>query len=199
MATVQPIKSTDDLDTVRDTLTNNRDRALFELGVGTAFRGSDLLALKIKDVRGLEAGDDLVIREQKTKHNNKAARRVTLNSITAAAVASQVADRVLDGAADDDWVFVSQSRFKSSKAAALTGVSLTRLWKQWTAAAGLKGHFGAHSGRKSVGYLSRVEDGVGIEVLQKMYGHSSPKVTQAYICVLDEEVQAVFMKNRTNR
>ena len=45
MATAQPIKSSTDVQRVREALTTNRDRALFELGINLAFRGGDLLTL----------------------------------------------------------------------------------------------------------------------------------------------------------
>lgn len=158
-------------------LTNNRDRALFELGTRTAFRGSDILRLRIKDVQRLKEGDDLVIRERKTEKRFKAARRVTLNALVARAVSAHVANRLDSGAGPEDWPFVSQSSFKSGSGAALSTMSLTRMWKHWCELAGLDGNFGSHTGRKSLGYLIRVEDGVGIEVLQKFYGHSSPRIT----------------------
>ena len=69
MATSQPLKSTNELNAVRAILANNRDRALFELGIGTAFRGGDLLKLKVKDAQGLKFDDDLLVSEQKTKRS----------------------------------------------------------------------------------------------------------------------------------
>jgi integrase len=199
MGTTQPIKSTEELNKVRAVLSSNRDRALFELGVGTAFRGGDLLGLKIQDVLNLKYLDDLVIREQKTtkltksgRVHSKPVRRVTLNQKAAGALADIVAERLMHGAKSDDWLFISQSGFKSSSGAALSTVSLTRLWKHWCALAGLDDLFGSHSGRKSFGYLNRVERGVSIEKLQKAYGHSSQSVTMAYICIQDDEMKAMY-------
>ncbi len=163
--------------------------------VGTGFRGGDLLSLRIKQVKRMKSGE--VFRLQESKTSKK--RLMELNDLGADALAALIAERVAAGAGDDDWVFVSQSNMTSNAGRPLTNVSLTRLWKHWCASAGLQGQFGAHTGRKSLGYLTRVEDGVGIEVIQKLYGHSSPRVTQAYICVMDDEVQAIVRKNRTNR
>lgn len=199
MSTSQPLLSTAALDQVRSILNNPRDRALFECGVGTAFRGSDILGLTIRQVQGLVEGDDLVVREKKTTNINKPARRVTLNKLVAEALADLVEARLQAGAKLDDWLFISQSGFKSGKHAALSTVSLTRSWKHWCNLAGIEGQFGSHTGRKSFGYLSRVEDGMSIEVLQKAYGHSSPSITQAYICVQDTELRAIYMLNRTNK
>lgn len=66
------------------------------------------------------------------------------------------------------------------------------MWKHWTELAGLDDSYGSHSGRKSFGYLNRVERGVGIEKLQKAYGHSSPSITMAYIWIQDEETKAMY-------
>lgn len=199
MGTTQPIKSSADLALVRAALTNNRDRALFELGVGTAFRGGDLLGLRIRDVQGLREHDDLVIREQKTtrvdahgRRHGRAARRVNLNSKAAAALAAHVADRLEAAAEPDDWVFVAAGNFRGQRGRALYSTSLTRLWKSWCEAAGLVGLHGSHTGRKSFGYLMRTERAVPIELLQKAYGHSTPAVTRAYICIQDEEMRAMY-------
>jgi hypothetical protein len=71
MATTQPLKSRDDLDAVRAVLTNVRDHCLFTLGVNAAFRGGDLLALNVGDVRKLKVGEELTRREQKTGNTRR--------------------------------------------------------------------------------------------------------------------------------
>ena len=91
-----------------------------------------------------------------------------------------------------DWLFMSNSNKQSAKGAPLTTVSLSRICKHWTTLAGLDDTYGSHWGRKSFGYLNRVERGVGIEKLQKAYGHSSPSITMAYICIQDDDMKATY-------
>lgn len=192
MATAQPIKSSTDVQLVRDTLTTNRDRALFELGINLAFRGGDLLTLNVGDVRGKEAGDELVIEhEQKTGK----ARRTNLNQKCVDALAPLIAERVEQGATDADPLFVS-AKPRNGSHSRLTIVSLSRLWKDWGMEAGLKNgaRLSSHSGRKTKAYILRTEGKVGIEVLMKVLNHSSPAVTMRYACIQDDECRDFFMQ-----
>lgn len=42
--------------------------------------------------------------------------------------------------------------------------------------------------------MQRTVHGVGIENLMKAYGHSSPAVTLAYICLQDEELAELYSR-----
>ena len=80
--TVSPIRNIKDIKKVKRKLkTNPRDLLLFTLGVNNGLRISDLLDLKVGDVRGLAVGETLKILERKTgKMNvlmvNKESRKV---------------------------------------------------------------------------------------------------------------------------
>jgi integrase len=75
---VQPIKYVKELTTIKKSLGDNpRDFALFVVGINTAFRASELLALTIGQVRHLTTGDTLTIREQKAGKK----RNVTINKV----------------------------------------------------------------------------------------------------------------------
>jgi len=189
MATVQPIKSRDDLQKVRDILKTNRDRALFTLGINTAFRGGDILSFNVGDVYRLTAGDELTRREQKTKKK----RMVNLNEACIEALKPLLAERKADGASDAEPLFVSERGLGAGTR--LTIRSLSRMWKAWCEAAGLEGNFGSHTGRKSFGYLQRTERKVPIEVLQKALNHSSPATTLIYLGIQDAELKDLYSAN----
>ncbi len=53
--------------------------------------------------------------------------------------------------------------------------------KRWTCEINLKGNFGAHSLRKTWGYVQRTFYGVGFEILCKRFNHSSPAITMRYL------------------
>lgn len=78
-----------------------------------------------------------------------------------------------------------------------TGRSGLECWsdliKKWTRAINLRGNYGAHTLRKTWGYVQRVEYGVGFEVIAKRYCHSNPAVTMRYLGITDREVSDVLM------
>ena len=186
MATPGPIKSSEDIEKVRQVLTTTRDRALFELGLHLAFRGCDLLSLDLKHVQNKKAGDEvLVTREKKTGKS----RRTNLNEQCIEVLRPLIKQRHEDGARQHDPLFVAH-RSKNR----LTIVSLSRLWRDWCAAAGLEGSFASHTGRKTKAYILRVEDNMPIEVLMSVLNHSSPAMTLKYACIQPGEVKKFYMR-----
>jgi len=183
MATTEPLKSREQLERVRGVLKTTRDRCLFTLGVNSAFRGGDLLSLNVGQVHRLRAGDELVLKEQKTGK----VRRVTMNQACVQVLQLLVLERVMAGAGTDDPLFVSAKRGNR-----LGICDLSRMWKHWCSQAGLEGSFASHTARKTFGYINRVERKVPLEVLQKAYGHASGATTLTYLCIQDAELAALY-------
>ena len=82
--------------------------------------------------------------------------------------------------------------FLSNRRAALKVPSVIALVKKWCAGAGLFGRFASHTLRKTWGYHQRVTFKKPIEVISEAFGHSSPKVTRAYIGILRDEVNDLY-------
>jgi len=57
----------------------------------------------------------------------------------------------------------------------------------------LTGNYGAHTLRKTFGYIQRVHYGVGFEIICKRYNHSSPSITMRYLGIEDREVHNILM------
>jgi integrase len=57
----------------------------------------------------------------------------------------------------------------------------------------LKGNYGAHSLRKTWGYIQRTIHGVGFEIIAKRFNHSNPAVTMRYLGIQDKEVHNILM------
>lgn len=202
MSTSAPIKSSEDIQKVREVLKKHRRKgeevrginrnghtrnlALFELGMHLAFRGCDLLSLNLRHVINKNVGDEIVISKEKKTQK----RRVTiLNQQCIDVLRKLIVQRQAEGAALDDALFVSERALTR-----LTIVSLSRLWKQWCEAAGLEGNFASHSGRKTKAYIMRTEDGLPIEVLMQVLNHSSPAMTLRYASIQPEEVKQFYMR-----
>lgn len=76
---------------------------------------------------------------------------------------------------------------------ALTIQAVNAMVKKWTRAINLRGNYGAHTLRKTFGYIQRTEFGVGFEVLAKRYNHSSPAITMRSLGITAEEVNECLM------
>jgi len=89
---------------------------------------------------------------------------------------------------DDDYLF--QSRRGHQKP--LTIMTVNRMIKEWCKTINLEGNYGAHSLRKTFGYIQRTKFGVGFELICKRFNHSSPSVTMRYLGIEDKEVLEIL-------
>ena len=156
-----------------------RDRALFLLGVSTALRASDLVALDVADVRGRT--DLPPRREQKTGKR----RMITLNQDVVAAVNAWLD---VSGLADDAPLF-------SGQRGRMTVSTVSRMVKDWCRRVGLEGHYSSHSLRKTFGYHQRATFGVDIPTLMEIFNHGSQRQLLMYLCIQDDEVKDVYLNS----
>ena len=180
---VEPIKNLKDINSIKKLLKHDkpRDYCLFVLGINTNLRASDLLSIKVGQVRSLVAGGELVMKEKKTKKE----RRVTLNESAVEAIKHYLSNVDLE---DDDDLF------KSQRAATLTVPSVNRLVKSWCKAINLKGNYGSHTMRKTFGYHQRVQRNTSVAELMLMFNHSTQKQTLDYLCIQPEEIKDAYMQ-----
>jgi integrase len=180
--TVDPIQKIVDIRAISKLLEGSpRDRLLFVMGVNNGIRTGDLLKLKVKDVEHLKAGDSITIKEGKTKKDNV----IVVNKTVYKALRNYL-DKVQPR--DDDYLFASRKGNKP-----LQTKSINRLIKSWTKAINLKGNYGAHTLRKTWGYIQRTKHGVGFEIICKRFNHSNPAVTMRYLGIQDKEVHDILM------
>ena len=181
--TVEPIRRTEDIDSIRRLLSDKpRDLLLFTLGTNNGIRTGDLLRLKVGDLRGMKPGGYLKIRERKTGKDNV----LMVNKIVFKAL-----NRYLDELSPSDDNFLFKSR--KGENAPLTIQRVNLMVKDWCRSINLKGNYGAHTLRKTFGYIQRVKYGVGFEILCKRFNHSSPAVTMRYLGIEDKEVNGILM------
>ena len=69
---------------------------------------------------------------------------------------------------------------------------VNRMIKSWCRAINLPGNYGAHTLRKTFGYIQRTKFGVGFEVLCRRFNHSSPAITMRYLGITDQEVYSIL-------
>jgi len=184
---VDPIKDPKDIKTLKELLRDKpRDYCLFTLGINTALRASDLLRIKVKDVKGLKPMDELELKETKTKKH----RRLTLNASCIDAITKLLAGTPFQ---DDDYLFKSKRpHVNSPDKQVLTVSSMNRLVKDWCKKIHLKGNFGAHTLRKTFGYHQRVRFNTSIPELMQVLNHASQRQTLEYLCIQPEEIRSVY-------
>jgi integrase len=180
--TVDPIRRMKDIQSISKLLSDNpRNHLLFVMGTNNGLRTGDLLKLKVSDVKDMKIGDTLVIKEGKTgKRNILVMNKNIYKSL-------QIYLEALKPK-DDHPLFASRKGRRS-----ITVQCVNNMVKKWTRMINLKGNYGAHSLRKTWGYVQRTTYGVGFEILCKRFNHSSPAITMRYLGIEDKEVQNILM------
>lgn len=179
MNEVHAIKSKADIQRIKRSL-HGRNALLFTLGINVGLRISDLLALKVGDLRGKSS---VRVNEGKTGK----LRTVTLNKTAKAAIKEHIAADTPATA----YVFASPRTGK-----AISRVQAYRVLNEAVERAGLTdklgGPIGTHSLRKTWGYHA-YDSGVDISLLMRAFGHSSQAVTLKYIGITADDIRDVYL------
>jgi integrase len=182
--TVEPFREEKDIKAIRKLLSDNpRNHLLFVMGINNGLRVGDLLKLKVRDVRYMKIDDFMSIKEGKTGKQNILVINKTVH---------RVLSQYLEGCelSDEDYLFKSKKGDHP-----LTIQAVNASIKKWASSINLKGNYGAHSLRKTWGYIQRIKYGVGFEVICKRFNHQSPAVTMRYLGISDKEVQNILTNN----
>ncbi|NRS20625.1 tyrosine-type recombinase/integrase [Brevibacillus sp. HB1.4B] len=174
---VEPIRDPGKIGDMKRLLLQQSDRNyfLFVMGINTGLRISDLLPLKVRDVKGKS---HLLINEKKTKKRKK----FKLNADLRKEIAEYVAGKDLD-----EYLFASSKRPRP-----ITRVRSYQIINGTAVKLGLT-EIGCHTMRKTFGYFfyKRTRD---IATLQLIFNHSHPQITLRYIGInqdlMDEAVDS---------
>ena len=176
---VDPIKDKRHIQTIKKLLAKRPlDYALFVIGINSNLRASDLLSIKVHQVKDLNPNDEIVLNEKKTKKP----RRITLNKACISAIQGLLASKEYS---DGDYLFKGQR-------GVLTVPSVNAKVKAWCKAINLKGNYGGHSLRKTFGYHQRVTFKTDLPTLMEIFNHSTQKQTLTYLCVQPDEIRNVY-------
>jgi len=182
--TVSPIREIKSIKKIKRRLRNTpRDLLLFTMGINNGLRISDLLSLKVEDVKDLKVGETLRIKEKKTGK---------INVLMINGEVKKVLDRYVNEKSPKGEDFLFKSKKGNNKPNKPIGKSyVNQKMKEWTK--GMTGNYGTHSLRKTFGYIQRTEFGVGFEILCKRFGHSNPSITMRYLGIQDKEVNSILL------
>ena len=159
-----------------------RDELLFVIGINTAFRISDLLSLRVRDV--WEAGRpraEVRLREGKTSK----LRACPLNAAIRKLLGEYIPGRLKT---EDPEAFL----FPSQKGGAISRKRAFHLLRDAGKMVGLDG-IGTHSLRKTFGYHAYKKTGGNIALVQKLLNHDHPGDTLRYVGITREEMDEVFI------
>jgi integrase len=180
---VEPIKSEKDIKNIKKHLADKpRDLAIFILGINTNLRASDLLRINIGQVRHLQPGDHFTTKEQKTGKD----RSITVNKTVHGAIQALLQN--MPDAKDDEPLFQSRKGNQS-----LCVPYLNSMVKSWCNEINLRGNYGAHTLRKTFGYIHRTIFNTDIPTLMHMFNHTTQKQTLEYLCIQPEEIKDAYM------
>ncbi len=183
MEVVQPIRCKKQINAIKKILkaTSLRDHCLFVLGINSALRISDLLKFKIEDVieKNGKVKESISLRETKTDK----LKNFALSKNAKLAINLYLESRKYK---------LKEPLFLSRKGGAITRVQAYRIINAAAKEIGLKEKIGTHTLRKTFGFHAYQEN-VDIVLLQKLFNHSCPSVTLAYIGITQKKIDDVYL------
>jgi integrase len=176
MEFVQPIRDFKKIDEMKRELLKNgtRDYMLFLVGINTGLRISDILSLKVLDIKDQT---HITIKEQKTGKTKTTKIGANLKT----ELDNYISDKNID-----EYLFTS----RKGENKPISRVQAYRILNDSAKRIGL-GEIGTHTLRKTFGY-HHYKNQNNIALLMNLFNHSAPSVTLRYIGlnqdVLDESM-----------
>ena len=180
---VEPIRSKEDLKRICDFFdTHNWHKytVIFQLGINSGLRISDILSLKVKDIRNQE---EIAIREIKTGKTKIFLIKDEIKPLL---------NEWIEGKPDDAWLF------DGNQGRHLDRSQVYRRINEAVEKLDIRANVGTHTLRKRFGYhhYKQFKD---VAMLQDIYNHTSSAVTLRYIGINQEEInksyQALNLQN----
>lgn len=169
---VEPLRDKEKIKEIKELLLHQsyRNYFLFVFGINSGLRISDIINLRVLDVKYTE---HLKVREKKTHKIRKVKMTASLKNEI---------EKYVRNMADSDYLFPSRKGNKP--------ISRVQAWKIINDAArevGITDAIGTHTLRKTFGYhfYQKTKDAA---MLQKIFGHSSPSITLRYIGINDDMI-----------
>ena len=168
MEVVQPIRNKEIIAQFKNVLLHKsyRDDILFVIGINTGLRISDILQLKVEDVKG----SHIVITEKKTNKH----KRFYINEQL-----RKELNKYIEGMNNDDYLFTSRKGNKP-----ITRVQAYRILNEVADKLDVA-EVGTHTLRKTFGYW-HYQQYKDVAILQDIFNHSSPSVTLRYIGITED-------------
>jgi integrase len=174
---VQPIREQEKIQEIKEFFKedNERNYLLFLMGINTGLRISDILKLKVEDVKGTH----IVLREQKTGKQKWI--RITPSL-------KREINKYIAGKDDNEYIFKSRQGKNKPIGRSMAYKILRKAANEFK----LK-DIGTHTLRKTFGYhfYQQTKD---VAMLQEIFNHSSPDITLRYIGVNQDSMDKAMTK-----
>ena len=176
MQFVEPIRGRCEIDKVKKILAikSKRNLLLFLLGINSGLRISDILKLKIKDVKNKQY---IEIKEQKT---GKCRKFLITNSY------KTLLKEYINDKNEDEWLFPSQRGKR-----AISRIQAYRIINLACEKAGITSRIGTHTLRKTFAYHFYKQN-KDVALLQNILNHSTPSITLRYIGINQDIIDKNF-------
>lgn len=177
ISTVEPIRSKVDIERIInwfDQKNWHKYAVIFNLGVYSGLRISDILGLKVKEVRDQ---NKIIIREQKTgKVKEFPLQEQIQNEL----------NEYVKGRPDDCYVFEGRGGRQLDRS------QVYRRINDAVEALEIDANVGTHTLRKTFGYHFYKKT-KNVVMLQKIFNHTSPDVTLRYIGIQQDEINKAYL------
>ncbi|WP_458412764.1 site-specific integrase [Schinkia sp. CFF1] len=183
---VQPIRDIEKVREVRSYLASKsqRNELLFCFGIFTGLRISDILRIRVRDVKGKTFINVKEQKVQKRKRNNKTKRIPIVPEL------QKVINRYIEDKSDDEFLF----RSRQGKNKPITRVQAYNILREAAHSCELE-EIGTHTLRKTFGY-HMYEQEKDVALLQDIFNHSSQYITMKYIGVNQDAINKAYSKLR---
>jgi len=175
MATVEPIRSKADIKKIEKILEKRslRDLLLFDIGINSGLRISDILSLNVSDVKNKNY---ICVTEKKTGKYKKLPINSKLKNLIEKYAKNKNEDSPL---------------FKTAVGNRMNRILAYMIINDVCNVAGLNIQAGTHTMRKTFGYhhYKKFKD---VAMLQMIFNHSSPQITLRYIGISQDEIDKSY-------
>ena len=188
MKLVQPIRNKEIVNQMGEVLKEMNDKyyVMFRIGVTSGLRISDILNIKVKDVKS----NYIQVTEQKTQKT----RIFKLNSKTKSLCIDFIEANNLK---DNDYIIYSNKKDSEGNIKPISRQQAHHVLKLASDKLGME-DVGTHTLRKTFGYWHYKQYG-DVAILQDIFNHSAPSITLRYIGITqdkkDETIQGLSIIN----
>lgn len=187
MRFVEPIRDIKKVTQIKNMLKADnkiRDLLLFELGINSALRISDLLGIQTKDLFDEQGNINgfFDIKEDKTNKSN----RITITPKVQETLKQYKELYPYIIQKPDYYIFFHSKRTPKGEKH-IDRKQARKMIHQRCIDVGLKGNFWGHTLRKTWGYQARL-NAIPLEIIQHKLNHSSLAVTQRYLGITADEI-----------
>lgn len=179
MEYVQPIRNKQQIEEVKSILKENgmRDLLLFCMGINSGLRISDLLKLRVMDVRGKS---HVEIKEQKT---GKVKRFPLIGNL------QSMIEEYTKNKPSTDYLFKSRNGENKPLSRVMAYIIINNACQK----CGIQDNIGTHTLRKTFGY-HHYQTYKDVAILQYLFNHSSPSITLRYIGITQDNIEETLQQ-----